>query len=127
MAISPGLIFGILRYIYIHFVLHVFDRMLIKTLVKFIAVKYNPSLISCNKVCASKYFAPEGNSFNFCHCNHSSDFFVKIRSHHYDCYKHKDIYRRKQYQCGHLALNSCHYITLEKELRKFGDHLHTLK
>ena len=36
--------------IYMHFALHVFGSSLIKTLVKSMIVKYNPSLISRNKV-----------------------------------------------------------------------------
>ena len=52
-----GVIFRILRYIYIHFVLHVFDRSLIKTLVKCMAFKYSLSLMSGNKV-AAKFEQP---------------------------------------------------------------------
>ena len=51
-------------YIYIHFVLHFFDSLLItliKTLLKFLAVKCNPFLIYCNKEC----FLIFGNSFYY--------------------------------------------------------------
>ena len=36
-------------YIYIHFVLHVSERSLIKTLVKFMIVKYIPPLMTCSQ------------------------------------------------------------------------------
>ena len=39
-----------MTYIYAHLHSKVADRSLIKTRVKFMAIKYNPSLISCNKV-----------------------------------------------------------------------------
>ena len=40
----------IITYVYIHLYRSIVDRSLIQTLVKFMTVKYNPSLISCNKV-----------------------------------------------------------------------------
>ena len=45
---TRGLLYTCL--VYIHFVLHVFYKSSFKSLVKFMAVKYKSSLISCNKL-----------------------------------------------------------------------------